>query len=387
MTAFRLKWLPRMDAVDPAAWNALALPLATPFLEWEWLHLMEASGSAVPERGWVPCHLTVWSGSSLVAAAPLYIKTHSAGEFVFDHAWAEVARQLQVGYFPKLVGMSPFTPVAAYRFLVAPGEDEKALTAVMFQGIEELVARYGLSGCGFNYVDPQWRRLPEDHGYRAWTHQGFVWRNQGFHCFDDFLGIFKSNQRRNIRRERRALAPQGLSVVPVRGTEAPAAYFAAMHAFYTRTNDQFGPWAARFLTREFFLQLPESFRHRVLFMAAFNGRPRTAPVGMALLVTKGPHLYGRYWGAREPAHALHFNACYYQPIEWAIAHGLETFDPGIGGYHKVRRGFEAVPSFSLHRFRDPRMARVLQRTIGQINRQEEEQMEALNTGRPLAARP
>jgi predicted N-acyltransferase len=385
MTAYRLQWVPRMDAVDPEAWNALALPLATPFLEWEWLHLMEASGSAVPERGWLPRHLTVWSGASLVAAAPLYIKTHSAGEFVFDHAWAEVARQLQVRYYPKLVGMSPFTPVPAYRFLVAPGEDEEALAAVMFQAISQLVARNGLSGCGFNYVDPQWRPLAEAHGYHAWTHQGFIWRNQGFRCFDDFLAVFKSNQRRNIRRERRALAPQGLSVVPVRGADAPTDYFAAMHTFYTRTNDQFGPWAARYLTPEFFHQLPGSVRHRILLMAAFDGHPRESPVGMAMLVTKGRHLYGRYWGAHVAAHALHFNACYYQPIEWAIAHGLETFDPGIGGYHKVRRGFAAVPTFSLHYFQDPRMARILQHAIGRINRQEAAQIEALNAERPLAA--
>jgi predicted N-acyltransferase len=387
MTAYRIKWIPHLAEVDHAAWNALARPLATPFLEWEWLHLMEASGSAAPQRGWIPCHLTVWSGTTLAAAAPLYLKTHSAGEFVFDQAWLEVARQLGAPYYPKLVGMSPFTPIPAYRFLVAPGEDEAALTGAMFRAIEELTARNGLAGCSFNYVDPGWRPLAEAHGYRSWTHQGFLWRNRGYRTFDDFLALFKSNQRRNIRRERRALAPQGLTLAPVPGAEAPEDFFAAMHAFYTRTNDQFGPWAARFLTRDFFLQLPGAFRHRLLFMAAFDGEPRGEPLGLSLLVTKGPHLYGRYWGAQEAAHALHFNACYYEPIHWAIAHGLETFDPGIGGYHKVRRGFEAVPVFSLHRFQAPDLTRVFARHIGAINSQTEEALEALNAERPLAERP
>ena len=377
-----------MAQVDTSAWDALAGPLATPFLEWEWLHLLEASGSVSPEKGWLPHHLTLWRGTDLVAAAPLYIKGHSAGEFVFDHAWADVARRLEIAYYPKLVGMSPFSPTIGYRFLMGPDEDPRRITAHMLAAIEALIQRYRLGGCSFNYVDPEWGQLLEPHGFLSWTHQSFAWRNQGYRTFDDYLAIFKSNQRRNIHRERKAMQQQAIRLVPLTGEAIAEDLFPLMYRLYAATNDQFGPWGCKYLTEDFFRRLYRRYRHRILLMAAYRDHAEDPlPVGMSFLLIKGDRMYGRYWGAAEPVHALHFNACYYRPIEWAIANRINIFDPGIGGDHKIRRGFEAVPNLSYHRFSDSRMQEVLRLNIEKINTMEQENIDLINSERPIAHPP
>lgn len=385
--ALETKWIERIGDVDAAAWDALAGPLATPFLEWEWLRLLEASGSVTPEKGWLPHHLTFWRGLDLVAAAPLYIKGHSAGEFVFDHAWADVARRLEVPYYPKLVGMSPFSPTIGYRFLIAEGEDETEITGRMLAAIDQLTQRYHLAGCSFHYVDPDWGRRLELRGFHPWTHQSFAWHNRGYRSFDDYLAIFKSNQRRNIRRERRAMAQQGIRLVPLTGAAIPRDLFPHMYRLYAATNAQFGPWGCKYLTEDFFSGLYHHFRRRILLMAAYQGQADGLPLGMSFLLVKGDRLYGRYWGADVVPNALHFNACYYAPIEWAIANGIQVFDPGIGGEHKIRRGFKAVPNKSYHRFADRRMQDVLRLNIGRINQLEQAHIDAINAERPLANPP
>lgn len=152
-----LTWIDKIRDISQAEWDALALPLATPFLEWQWLNNLETSGSATSKTGWLPNHLTVWRDRNLIAAAPLYIKGHSYGEFVFDHQWADLSHRLGVNYYPKLLGMTPFTPAEGYRFLIAPGEDEDLLTGLMVEAIDQFCDRNRLSGCNFLFVDPEWR--------------------------------------------------------------------------------------------------------------------------------------------------------------------------------------------------------------------------------------
>jgi predicted N-acyltransferase len=348
--------------------------------------LLEESGSAVETNGWLPHHLTVWRGDRLVAAAPLYIKNHSAGEFVFDHVWVDVARRLEIQYYPKLVGMSPFSPTIGYRFLIAPDEDDVALSAAMLQAIDTLCRRYGLSGCSFHYVDPKWSRVLVGQGFLAWTHQSFVWENKGFQCFDDYLAIFRSGQRRNIKRERRAMDRQNIRLVALSGDKITSDLLRHMYALYSDTNAQFGPWGCHYLTAEFFEGLHARYRRRILLINAYQS-DHPLPIGMSFLLFKGDRLYGRYWGATTEAHALHFNACYYAPIEWAIQNGINYFDPGIGGYHKVRRGFKAVPNYSFHRFREWRLQEILRLNIGKINKMAMAQINDINAERPLANRP
>ena len=383
---YTVSWVNDISEIDRTAWDALAQPLSTPFLEWDWLRLMEISGSTTAKTGWLPHHLTVWSGRGLVAVAPMYIKGHSAGEFVFDHVWADVAARLQIEYYPKLVGMSPFTPMTGYRFLIAAGEDESELTTLMVAEIDRLCRSYNMSGSSFLFADPRWRQEMRKHGYLDWRHQSYAWQNQNFETFDDYLAVFNSNQRRNIKRERKALEKQGVNTRIFIGDDIPQTFLPLMYRFYEDTNDKFGPWGCRYLTDSFFEGLHPHFRRRLMIVAAFDENDSSAPLGMSMLVTKGARLFGRYWGGSRPVKALHFNACYYIPIEWAIANGINRFDPGAGGAHKIRRGFEAVPSYSLHRFYDQRLAGVMQAHIDEINRLEQQQIDGLNRELPFARR-
>jgi predicted N-acyltransferase len=345
---------------------------------------MEASGSIAAATGWIPRHLTVWSGRELVAAAPHYIKIHSAGEFVFDHAWAEVAGRLGRPYYPKLVGMSPFTPMIGYRFLMASGVNEADLTARMAEEIERYCRRHALAGCSYHFVDPKWVAALAGSGFCAWAHQSFLWENEGFRTFEDYLSRFNANQRRNIRRERQRLVRQGIRVEMIPGDALPHELYERMFTFYARTNDQFGPWGCKYLTRDFFAALHEHFRERLVFAVARESTRRIGPpLGMSLLVTKEGQLYGRYWGSMRDIEFLHFEACYYRPIEWAIASGIRQFDPGMGGGHKLRRGFKARVNHSLHRFMDPVLRQVMERHIAAINRIEYEEIAALNRYLPL----
>ena len=383
-STYSTSWIQNIADIDREEWDALAKPLPTPFLEWDWLRLMELSGSTTAKTGWLPHHLVVRRGSNIVGVAPMYIKGHSAGEFVFDHVWADVAGRMGIEYYPKIVGMSPFTPMSGYRFMIAPGEDSLKLTSMMVAEIDQLCRRHRLSGNSFLFVDPQWHRQMLDQGYFGWQHQSYAWLSNGFKSFDDYLAVFNSNQRRNIKRERKELEKQGIQLKILTGDSIPQNLFPLMYRFYEHTNDKFGPWGCRYLTPPFFEGLYDRFRHRLVFIAAYDSRESSLPVGMSMLVTKGKQLYGRYWGSARLIHSLHFNVCYYAPIEWAINNGIQRFDPGAGGAHKIRRGFTAVPSFSLHRFSDPRMLQIMQNHIDEINRLEQEQIDALNNDLPFA---
>lgn len=369
-----------MADIPRSEWNALALPLETPFLEWEWLHNLETSGSAVPRKGWQPIHLTVWRERSLIAAAPLYIKSHSYGEFVFDHQWADLAFRLGVQYYPKLLGMTPFTPAVGYRFLIAPGEDEAQLTALMVSAIDSFCDRNGISSCNFLFVDPQWRPLLEQCGFSSWLHHSYIWQNQGFDSFDDYLKMFNANQRRNIKRERKKVDQAGLRVESLAGEEIPKPLFREIYRFYSSTCDKFY-WGSKYLTRKFFEQLYPDYSHRVFLVAAYE--QGDTPVGLSFCLYKGENLYGRYWGCLEEFDCLHFEACYYKPIEWAIESGIGMFDPGAGGRHKRRRGFPATPNYSLHRFYHSRMSQILRAYIDEINEMESAEIEAINQDLPF----
>lgn len=379
---YEVRWIRQIDEISQETWDQLALPLKTPFLEWHWLYSMEHSGSAVANAGWLPTHLTLWRNGALVGAAPLYLKGHSYGEFVFDHQWADLADRLGIRYYPKLLGMSPFTPAEGYRFLIAAEEDEDRITALMMRAIDEFCDRNQISGCHFLYVDPQFQSYLEAQGLTAWLHHSYIWQNQSFQTFDDYLGIFNANQRRNIKRERQSLAKAGLRLEPITGDDLSRSLCSLMYDFYGDTCDKFGWWGSKYLTRKFFENLYPGYRHRVVLFAAF-GEEEQQPVGMSFCLFKGDRLYGRYWGCQEEYNHLHFNACYYAPIEWAIDRGITLFDPGAGGSHKKRRGFPAAPNYSLHRFYNPRLQKILTTYINEVNQMEQQEIETINTALPL----
>jgi hypothetical protein len=374
-------------------------------MSWDWLAHLEERGGIEPEQGWEPRHLTVHEDGEMIAAVPLYLRNNSWGEFVFDFAFAELAEELGKSYYPKLVGMSPASPTPAFSFLTVPGKEDE-LTPAIFRAITDLCREEDVRVLQFNFVLPEWKSRLEAMGMSAWEHQGFEWRNESFASFDDYLARFRKNQRRNIRRERHSLREQGITMQVVSGKEAPELYFARMAEYYLRTNARFGPYAARFLSTRFFTEMPESVRRCVWFIAAHQssgGRggdvadrgessaageasaEETAaedPVALAMLVLKDGRLIGRYWGTRQDLKDLHFNTCYYTPIEWAIEHGISIFDPGMGSPHKVRRGFRAVPNWSLHYFFDPVMRSILETNMDRINAHEESYIRALDEGVP-----
>jgi predicted N-acyltransferase len=381
--ALTVRWQPAMAGIDKAQWNRLAMPLATPLLEWDWLHQLEVSGSIAPAYGWTPAHLTLWRGQHLVAAAPHYIKTLSEGEFVFDHAWAQVAAKLGEPFFPKLVGMSPVTPVVGYRFLIDPQEDLSAIIGAMMQAIAAFCREHSLASANLHFVDTAFEAPLGEYGYRPWRHQSYLWENEGYADFDDFLTRFRANARRNIRRERNRMAASGLHLAVYRGDEIPTSFIPLMYALYSRTNAQFGPWGCHYLTPAFFEGIYTAYRRRLLFVAAHEGGSgANPPVALAMLLHKGRTLIGRYWGTRNYHRDLHFNVCYNTPIEWAIANGIRHFDPGAGSPHKIRRGFRAVAHHSWHRHLHPKLALVFKHHIDEINQAEQAHIDALNADLP-----
>jgi len=372
-----------MADVDQEQWNALALPMASPLMEWQWLHHLEASGSITPHYGWQPCHLTIWDRHRLIGAAPLYIKSHSDGEFIFDHWWAQLAKDYGISYYPKLVGMSPATPAVGYRFLMAGDVDQAGVMRSLLSAIDLFSERNELSCCHFNFVDAPWfAQWPSD-GFSAWQHQSYLWKNREYTCFEDYLQTFKSSQRRNIRRECRRMQTHGIDIKAHTCDDISVDLADTMYEFYLKTNARYGPWAARFLNGDFFQRIFRDCRHRMLIIAAYQ-RPSVQPMALSMLLIKHHHLIGRYWGCAQPVKDLHFNMCFYAPIRWAIENGIQTFDPGAGSAHKIYRGFKAVANTSLHRFYDMRLKLLFEHLINEVNRMEQSNIDALNRQLPFA---
>jgi len=371
-----------MRELDRAAWDALALPRPSPFLEWDWLDLLERSGSVGPEKGWLPLHLTASSGGQVVAAAPLYLKNHSQGEFVFDHVFADAAKSLGESYYPKLVAASPFTPATGYEFLTSPDLDPDLACRVVAEGMDRLCRSGGLSGAHVLFAAPKLAERLARFGFQAWAHQGFIWENKGYCDFDDFLGAMRAPRRKAVRREREELRRSGVTVRLYCGDEIPDRFFPLMYALYERTNDKFGRYSCKYLTPTFFEGLSGALRRRILFTAAFLPGC-DEPMAMAMFVRKNELLFGRYWGSFKDVPCLHFELCYYAPIAWAIENGLQRFDPGMGGEHKARRGFVSRPAYSLHRFAIPGVSALFARHIEEINRLEEEYVEEMNALSPF----
>ncbi len=369
--------------IAPAEWNALAGPEVIPFLEWEWLAALEKSGSAAPETGWHPLHLILRDGAKLVGAAPLYLKTHSLGEFVFDQFWAEAARSMKKPYFPKLVGVVPATPAEGYRFLIAEGNDEALVTDILLAAAEDICVKNGIPGFHILFADPSWAASLAGAGFVPWKHHHYLWENRSYVNFDDYLARFTKNQRKNIRKEKNRSEEQGIEVRIVAGNEVPEDHFRRMFDLYSRTNDKFVPWDARYVNEEFFSIVGKTFGRRIHFSEARERAGADGPLALAFLVRKGDRVWGRYWGSYEDVRDLHFTACYYAPMEWCISEGIRFFDPGAGSPHKIRRGFRAVADYSYHRLFDPVLDRLFRENIGMVNEYEQGQMDELNAELPL----
>jgi uncharacterized protein len=349
-------------------WNSLASGSRTPFYEWEWLALLEQSGSIEAANGWQPLHLTISQAEKLKGILPLYLKAHSDGEFVFDYGWADLARQLNISYYPKLVGTVPATPSGFYRLFCEDPSDMESFVSAGISALTDLGMDNNIAGISFLFCDPDFGCRLE--GFQPWVNQSYLWVNRGYESFDDFLAELSKNYRRNIRREWDSLSDQGIRIIPLTGDELTEGVMDKMYRFYLQTNARFGPWAARFLNREFFLLLPEYVAHRVVLFAAVpsDAGPEDA-LGISFCVYKGDWLFGRYWGGDPGIKNLHFNTCYYAPMRWMIERRMRYFDPGAGSPHKLHRGFMPHPVVSYHRFFDLLFSEIFEENIKTINRE------------------
>lgn len=332
----------RMAEIEPEAWDRLAGD-GNPFLSHGFLNALEESGSAVPETGWTARHLVLQDGGSLIGAAPLYVKSHSLGEYVFDQGWAQAYEQAGGRYYPKLQCCVPFTPVPGPRLLARDAESEAVLAAAMI----ELARRGEISSVHVTFAEAEQARRLADHGFLLRAGYQFHWTNRGYASFDDFLADLSSRKRKSIRKER-SEATAGLTLRTARGGEITESDWDAFFDFYMETGCR--KWGRPYLTRAFFSKLAAAMQERVLlFLAERGGRP----VAGALNLIGRDTLYGRYWGAALHHPFLHFELCYYQAIEFAIAHKLGRVEAGAQGEHKVQRGYLPAPTWSAHYIADP----------------------------------
>jgi predicted N-acyltransferase len=338
-------------AVSAAEWDALVGD-GSPFLEHVFLHTLETFGAATPATGWTPRPILVRRGRELVGAAPGWVKTHSMGEFVYDHAWADAARRAGFRYYPKLLIGVPFSPVTGQRLLVAPGPDAERIREALLAGIRAASEDcFGVHVTFPSESDSAW--LGERGLFPRLQYQ-FHWFNDGYATFDDWLATFPSDKRNKLRRERKEV--RGLSIGPKPNPTADE--LRALHRFWSNTAEQFGPWGNVYLSPEVFVHLGAVWGDRLHTVLAKDG---DRVVAGTFNVRKGDRLYGRYWGADEAVKFLHFEVCYYQPIEDAIRTGLRVFEPGHGGTHKYRRGFRPTITYSNHALADARLHEALAR--------------------------
>ncbi|MDR5884568.1 GNAT family N-acetyltransferase [Vreelandella janggokensis] len=344
--------LSAMEAVSASQWDAL-VDADQPFLRHAFLHALEASGSVGPATGWQPCHLTVWKGAQLVGAMPLYEKHHSYGEYVFDWGWADAFERAGGHYYPKALSAVPFTPVPGARALVAQDADTDVVYAALSQGWREQCQRHDLSSwhllfAGTSEVEVWQAQCPE-----LISREGvqFQWRDRDFGDFDGFLAALTSKRRKMIKRERRLVADQGLEVVRLVGEQITPADLTHFYRCYAITYQERGrpPYLAQDFFTRIYNAMPESL---LLVQARLDGRP----VAAALYFRGAQTLYGRYWGSEVVADCLHFEACYYQGIEFCLEQGLTLFDPGTQGEHKLLRGFAPQRVRSLHYLAHPGLA-------------------------------
>jgi len=341
-----------MAGVSREEWDALVGGEGSPFLEWDWLASLEESGCATPETGWAPHHLVVRNGGELVAAAPLYLKGHSAGEFVFDHAWADAAERAGLTYYPKLLGAVPFTPATGGRLLTRPGTDRTALLQTLAEALRDICNANRISSVHVNFCTDDEIEALRASGFLHREGLQYHWRNHGYACFDDYLANLRSKRRNQIRRERREIANAGISIEVHEGEAVPDELFEPMFRVYLSTVDKLF-WGRQYLNREFFDLLRRRFKRRLCFIVA---RRRGKIVAGTFNVQKAGTFYGRYWGNFREIRNLHFEVCYYAAIEHCIARGFQRFEPGAGGEFKYWRGFEPAHTHSMHYLRDPRFA-------------------------------
>jgi predicted N-acyltransferase len=372
----RVNLLPSITAIEPAAWNACAnprefptpgcdstseLPAYNPFISHEFLRALEDSGSATARTGWAPAHLAVENAEGeLLGVAPAYAKSHSQGEYVFDHAFADALERAGGDYYPKIQVAVPFTPATGRRLLARPGEHHDQARLALLQGLAGLMRTVEASSVHITFMTAEEQRLAAESGLGFLSRDDiqFHWSNDGFATFDDFLGSLASRKRKGLKRERRDALANGLEIRWITGSDITEKHWDAFWRFYQDTGSR--KWGQPYLTRAFFTRLTELMADRILLIFAMRGE---TPVAGALNLIGGDTLYGRYWGCTEEHPFLHFEVCYYQAIDYALAHGLKHVEAGAQGGHKLARGYRPALTHSAHLFAHPGLEQAAERYL------------------------
>lgn len=371
-----------LDAVDAEAWDACANPPgepSNPFVSHAFLSALEDSGSATRRTGWAPYHLLLEDGcGGLAGAMPMYLKSHSRGEYVFDHGWAEAFHRAGGDYYPKLQVSVPFTPATGPRLLTRPGPGREVAEQNLLAGALEVARRSGVSSVHWTFLpERQWTHLGR-HGLLQRTDQQFHWHNRGYGSFDDFLADLSSRKRKMIRKERERALANGIEIEWATGSTLTEDHWDAFFAFYMDTGSR--KWGSPYLTREFFSLVNERLPNdTLLVLARRNGRI----IAGALNFIGSDALYGRNWGAIEHHPFLHFECCYYQAIEFAIAHGLARVEAGAQGEHKLARGYLPAKTYSAHWIANPSFREAVADYLEQERRYVERDIAALGEYSPF----
>ena len=363
MVARSARILHGIDEIEPRTWDRCANPPGepfNPFLAHSFLHALEASGSASARTGWQPFHLALEDGErgAVLGVVPMYVKGHSQGEYVFDYAWADAWRRAGGRYYPKLQGSVPFTPATGRRVLCSSGDRE--IEQALLGASAQVAEKAGVSSLHFTFMPERQWRLAGEVGYLRRMDQQFHWHNPGYDTFDAFLADLSSRKRKNLRRERRDALAAGITVEWVTGADLTEAHWDDFYRFYRDTGSR--KWGSPYLTREFFSRVNESMaEHTLLVMCSRGGRY----IAGALNFIGGDALYGRNWGCIEDHRFLHFEACYYQAIDFAIAHKLARVEAGAQGPHKVARGYLPEATYSAHWIGDPGLRAAVARFLSE----------------------
>lgn len=346
------KFVTSVTDVDANDWNRVA-GSDYPFLRHEFLHALESSGATAAESGWQPFHLTVYQGDQLIALLPLFVKGHSYGEYVFDWAWADAYHRNGLHYYPKLLSAIPFTPATGPRFCFANHLDEQQQQTLMTQMAEVITdqaAKIGASSWHCLFSDIKVASHLEQSGFALRQGCQFHWYNQDFKDFDDFLATFASRKRKNLKKERQKVESQNVTLIRCEGRDITEAQWRKFYEFYRLTYLKRSGHDG-YLTGDFFQTLGRTMPENLMMVQAYANDKLVAA---ALCFKSSTHLFGRYWGCRDEYDSLHFEACYYQGIEYAIEQGIQCFDPGAQGEHKIQRGFTPTATWSNHWLADSR---------------------------------